>query len=334
MYYYLVPVESSGGGILLVLLLFASLTLDRNIIGPIIVLALFSLSLFFDFAAVARMKFSHIAKRAAVILPLFILSKIFYARGITIGGEITLGAFIFFSIILSCFSISPLYDDDRNVYSDSFLPLEMILVAGGFIAAYFIFTECFYFDENTVLLVEFLLFQIVVITLNIVLQHTFSACIALEMSLFIGIMVCILFYPAITEGVSEIFSNSFFSYVNSQFCFTDMFDPFYYDMDSFYFLETYIKIPCKYIRLTRLLTIVSFTMLTVVPIIIISIKNSGLILRIHPMLVISVTISTIFLVLFILYGHEIKQCIVEHGHEIKQYIVEPELLLQFFKKTR
>lgn len=110
MYYYLVPVESSGGGILLVLLLFASLTLDRNIIGPIIVLALFSLSLFFDFAAVARMKFSHIAKRAAVILPLFILSKIFYARGITIGGEITLGAFIFFSIILSCFSISPLYD--------------------------------------------------------------------------------------------------------------------------------------------------------------------------------------------------------------------------------
>lgn len=334
MYYYLVPAESNGAGILLVLPLLACFCLDWNIIGPIIVLALFSLSLIFDFAAVARMEFSHIAKRAVVILPLFILSKVFYALGITIGGGITLGAFIFFSIILSCFSVSPLYEDERKEYSDSFLPLEMILVVGVFIAAYFIFTECFYFDENTVLLVEFLFFQIVVIVLNIVLEHSFSACLALEISLFIGIMVCILFYPAITEGVSEIFSKSFFSYVNERFCFTDMFDSFYYDKDSFYFLDTYIQIPCKYIRLTRLLTIVSFTMLTVVPIIIISIQNTGLILRIHPIFVISVTISAIFLVLFILYGDEIKQWIVENGHEIKQYIVEPKFLFQFFQKTR
>lgn len=333
MYYYLVPAES-GGGILLVLLLLACFCLDWSIIGPIIVLALFSLSFILDFATVARMEFSHIVKRAAVILPLFILSKVFYALGITIGGGITLGAFIFFSIILSCFSISPLYKDERKNYSDSFLPLEMILVAGVFIAAYFIFTECFYFDENTVLLVEFLFFQIVVIVLNIVLEHTFSACLALEISLFIGIMVCILFYPAITKGVSEIFSKSFFSYVNEQFCFADMFDPFYYDNDSFYFLDTYIKIPCKYIRLTRLLTIVSFTMLTVVPIIIIPIKNESLILRIRPVFVILLIISVIFLVFFILYGYEIKQCIVEHSHEIKQFFTEPELLLQFFQKIK
>lgn len=279
---YFYPAATSSGGILFFLLLVALCSINWDGFWIVIAaLSFFGLALILDFAAVARMEASHSAKRAAALVPVFALSVNFYARGARTIGTVFLVAFIILSIVCSLVSISPLHEEARKDESDAFLPLEMILVAGIFIASYLILEKALWIDSNIAFLISFLILQFAVIILNIVLRHTMSDCMALEASLFIA-MFSILYYFACKDANElswvckkvVISPNEFFKYVNHEFSLADMFDSTCYTA-PFYLLNTDIEIPLKYAKWSGIFTLAAFFMITAVPILVTGGRNSA-----------------------------------------------------------